>query len=141
MNALSLTHIVLTQALMASLYPMMGLASMLPPPNGIFGCPMCACPLESKWFFANVNRYNVGHRNECVPSNPCLLGSPWWGEINREKSGCGGNEQKKKCEKGWKWVKLGENPKMPYPQMWKKHQNLLSDNNDAPGITKYGSLI
>ena len=22
---------------------------------------------------------------------------------------------KKKCEKGWKWVKVGENPKMPYP--------------------------
>ena len=21
-----------------------------------------------------------------------------------------------KCEKGWKWVKLGENPKMLYPQ-------------------------
>ena len=22
---------------------------------------------------------------------------------------------KKKCEKGWKWVEVGENPKMPYP--------------------------
>ena len=25
--------------------------------------------------------------------------------------------------------------------MWKKHQNLLSNNNDAPSITKYGSLV
>ena len=42
--------------------------------------------------------------------------------------------------KGWKWVKLGENPKMPSP-MWKKHQNLLSNNNHAQSITKYGSLV
>ena len=28
-------------------------------------------------------------------------GSPWWGEFNLEKSGCGEDEQKK-CEKGWK---------------------------------------
>ena len=45
----------------------------------------------------------------------CLLEVPWWGEISLEKSGCGGNEQKK-CGKRWKWVKLGENTKMPYPQ-------------------------
>ena len=25
--------------------------------------------------------------------------------------------------------------------MWKKHQNPHSSNNDAPSITKYGSLI
>ena len=25
--------------------------------------------------------------------------------------------------------------------MWKKHQNLLSNNNDAPSITKHGSLV
>ena len=25
--------------------------------------------------------------------------------------------------------------------MWKKHQNLLSNTNDAPSITKYGSLV
>ena len=35
------------------------------------------------------------------------------------------------CEKGWKWVKLGENATSP---MWKKHYNLQS-------ITKYGSLV
>ena len=25
----------------------------------------------------------------------------------------------KRCEKGWKWVKMGENSKMPYPQCGK----------------------
>ena len=30
---------------------------------------------------------------------------------------------------------------MPYSPMWKKHQNLLSNNNDAPSITKNGSLV
>ena len=64
-------------------------------------------------------------------------GSPWWGEINVERSGCGGNEHKM-CEKGWKWVKRGENAISP---MWKKHQNLPSNNNDAQSITKYGSLV
>ena len=62
---------------------------------------------------------------------PAFLGSPWWGEINLEMSGCGGNEPKM-CEMGWKWVKLGENTKSP---MWKKHQDLLSNNNDAKSIT------
>ena len=61
---------------------------------------------------------------------PAFSASPWWGEINRESSGCGGNEHKM-CEKGWKWVKLGENGK--------KHQNLPSNNNDAKSITNYGS--
>ena len=42
----------------------------------------------------------------------------------------------KKGEKRWKWVKLGENQKMPYPQMWKKYQNLLSNNNDAPQVSQ-----
>ena len=42
------------------------------------------------------------------------------------------------CEKGWKWVKLGENAISP---MWKKHQNLLSNNNDAQSITKYRFLV
>ena len=68
---------------------------------------------------------------------PAFWASPWWGEINLERSGCGGNEQKM-CEKGWKWVKLGENAMYP---MWKKHQNLLSNNNDAQSITKYGFLV
>ena len=42
------------------------------------------------------------------------------------------------CEKGWKLVKLGEYAISP---MWKKHQNLLSNNNDAENVTKYGFLV
>ena len=42
------------------------------------------------------------------------------------------------CEKGCKWVKLGENAMSP---MWKKHQNLWSNNKDAQSITKYGFLV
>ena len=41
------------------------------------------------------------------------------------------------CEKGWKRVKLGENA---VSLMWKNHQNLLSNNNDAQTMTKYGFL-
>ena len=68
---------------------------------------------------------------------PPFSASPWWGEINLEKSGCGGNEDKM-CEKGWKWVKLGENAIFP---MWKKHQNVLSNDNDAQSIPKYRFLV
>ena len=35
-------------------------------------------------------------------------------------------------------MKLGENAVSP---TWKKHQNLLSNNNDAQSITKYGFLV
>ena len=48
---------------------------------------------------------------------------------------------KKRVKKGWKWVKLGENPKNATSPMWKKHQNLISNNNDAHNITKYGFLV
>ena len=54
-------------------------------------------------------------RNQHGYINPTFSGSQWWGEINLERSGCGGNKQKM-CKKGWKWVKVGENPKIPYPQ-------------------------
>ena len=47
----------------------------------------------------------------------------------------------KLCEKGWKWVKLDENAMSPISPMWKKHQNLLSNYNDAQSITTYGFLI
>ena len=57
--------------------------------------------------------------------------SLWWGEISLERSACGENE----CRK---WVKLGENARSP---MWKKHQTLLSNNNDGQSITKYGFLV
>ena len=42
------------------------------------------------------------------------------------------------CEKGWERVKLGENA---ISTMWKKDQNLLSNNNDAQSIIKYGFLV
>ena len=50
-------------------------------------------------------------------------------------------EMRKKCEKGWKWVKVGENPKMPCPQCGTIIKTYARGNNDAPSITKYGSLV
>ena len=40
-------------------------------------------------------------RNQYSYITSAFLGSPWWGEINLVRSGCGGNEQKK-------WIKMGE---------------------------------
>ena len=51
------------RALIASLYRIIGLASILPLPNGIFGRPMRACPPEWKWLFATLQRYNVKHKH------------------------------------------------------------------------------
>ena len=48
---------------------------------------------------------------------------------------------KKKCEKGWKWVKMGENPEMPYPQCGRSIKTYARGNNDALSITKYGSPV
>ena len=48
---------------------------------------------------------------------------------------------KKKCEKGWKWVKVGENPKMPSPPCGRSINTYAWGNNDAPSITKYGSPV
>ena len=48
---------------------------------------------------------------------------------------------KKKSEKGWKWAKVGENPKMPYPQYGRSIKTYARCNNDAPSITKYGSPV
>ena len=48
---------------------------------------------------------------------------------------------KNKCEKGWKWEKVGENPKMPYPPCGRSIKTYARGNNDAPSITKYGSLV
>ena len=44
------------RALIASLYRIIGLASILPLPNGIFGRPMRACPPEWKWLFATLQK-------------------------------------------------------------------------------------
>ena len=71
---------------------------------------------------------------------PAFSGSPWWGEISLERSGCGGNEQKA-CEKGWKRVKLGENPKMPHPHCGRSIKTCCQTTNDAQNITKYGFLV
>ena len=48
---------------------------------------------------------------------------------------------KKKCEKGWRWVKVGENPKMPYPPCGRSIKTYGRGNNDAPSVTKYGSPV
>ena len=48
---------------------------------------------------------------------------------------------KKKCEKGWKWVKVGENTKMLYPPCGRSIKTYARGNNDAPSITKYGSPL
>ena len=45
------------------------------------------------------------------------------------------------CEKWWKWVKVGENPKMPYPQCGRSIKTYARGKNDAPSIAKYGSLV
>ena len=58
---------------------------------------------------------------------PTFSVSPWWGEINVERSRCGGNEHKM-CEEGCKCTNLGDNAVSP---VWKKHQNLPSNNNNA----------
>ena len=53
----------------------------------------------------------------------------------------GEDEQKKKSKKGWKWVKMGENPKMPYPPCGTSIKTYARGNNDAPSTTKYGSPV
>ena len=55
--------------------------------------------------------------------------------------GVHGEDEQKKCEKGWKWVKVGENPKMPYPPCGRSIKTYARGNNDAPSITKYGSPV
>ena len=66
-----------------------------------------------------LNRLVVRNQNGYI--KPAFSGSPWQGELNLQKSGYGGA---KKCENGWKWVKLGENPKNALSPIRKKHQNL-----------------
>ena len=38
-------------------------------------------------------------------------------------------------------MKLGENPKMPYPQCGRSIKTYARGNHDAPSISKYGSLV
>ena len=77
-------------------------------------------------------------RNQNGYITPAFSGSPWQGELNLQKSGCDGA---KRCQKGWKWVKLGENPKIPYPQCGRSIKTYARGNNDAPSIIKYRSLV
>ena len=72
-------------------------------------------------------------RNQNGYITPAFSVSPWQGELNLEKSGCDGA---KKSEKGWKWVTLGENPKMPYTQCGTSIKTYAKGNNDAPSVTK-----
>ena len=55
--------------------------------------------------------------------------------------GVHGEDEQKKCEKGWKWVKVGDNPKMPYPPCGRSIKTYARGSNDAPSITKYGSPV
>ena len=48
---------------------------------------------------------------------------------------------KKKCEKGWKWVKVGEIQKCHMPHVEEASKTYARGNNDAPSITKYGSPV
>ena len=45
--------------------------------------------------------------------------------------GVHGGDEQKKCEKGRKWVKVGDNPKMPYPQCGRSIKTYARGNNDA----------
>ena len=38
-------------------------------------------------------------------------------------------------------MKVGENPKMPYPPCGRSIKTYARGNNDAPSITKYGSPV
>ena len=38
-------------------------------------------------------------------------------------------------------MKVGENPKMPYPPCGRSIKTYGRGNNDAPSVTKYGSLV
>ena len=55
--------------------------------------------------------------------------------------GVHGEDEQKKSEKGWKWVKVGENHKMPHPPCGRSIKTYATGNNDAPSITKYGSPV
>ena len=71
---------------------------------------------------------------------PAFSGSPWNLEWNVCMNGVleMGTKCVKRGEMERKWVKLGENATS---SMWKKHQNLPSNNNDAQSIAKHGFLV
>ena len=67
---------------------------------------------------------------------PAFSGSPWWGEINLVRSGCGGNKQKMD-ENGCNWVRTQI---YHIPNVKEASGNPFSNNNNAQSITKYGVL-
>ena len=118
MNALSLAYMVLTRVLIASLYRIIGLASILPLPNGIFGRSMRACPLEWKWLFATLQRYNVKHKHN----------------------------QGKRVTNGIACSKEGGNATSPLhsrgsPNKGGQNQKSKPPLGVTPSISKYGSLV
>ena len=46
-----------------------------------------------------------------------------------------------RCEKGWKWVKLGEFQKCCIPNVAKASKPTQQGNDDAPMISKHGSPV
>ena len=93
---------------------------------------VCAAALLASWV------EHAGGENSKWLHHPCLLGVPMAGRTQPKKSGCDGAT---KCEKGRKWVKLCENPNMPYPQCGRSIKPYTRGNNDAPSITKHQSLV
>ena len=55
--------------------------------------------------------------------------------------GVHGGDEQKSVKRGGNGVKVGENTKMPYPQCGRSIKTYARGNNDAPSITKYGSLV
>ena len=67
---------------------------------------------------------------------PAFSGSPWWGEINPVRSGCGGKEQNVD-ENGWNWVRIQI---YHIPNVKEASKDPFANNNNAHSITKYGVL-
>ena len=75
-------------------------------------------------------------RNQYGHITPAFLGSPWWGEIDLVRSGCGGNEQKME-ENWWNSVRIQI---YHIPDVKEASKYPLSKNNNAHSMTKYGVL-
>ena len=107
-----------------NLYRIIGLASILPLPNGIFGRPMRACPPKRKWLFATLQRYNVKHKHN--------QGKRVANGIACSKEG--GNAMSPLHSRGSP-NKRGQNQKSKPPL------RVTMMPLGAPSISKYGSLV
>ena len=99
--------------------------------------------------FTGLGRWAPGRRRGEYPAFwgvPCTGGSPE-GPSSGGPGRLGGPAPARRTtrpppEKGWKWVKLGKNPKkIPYPQCGRSIKTYARGNNDAPSISNYGSLV